>query len=139
MTEPVEPVAVDSANLYMIEDVVINGVLFIILALLILVGGSLVAVWRSAPAWMGNSITPLVDGILKLASDYAAKTSNTMDDELIKTIRDLITKELLVYTAQIEVSPSVLAVDKAIYGANHSGGDNDLGDPIPANPVPLGG
>jgi hypothetical protein len=137
----VEPVVVDDANLYVVEDVVVNGVLFIILALLTLLGAAIVAVWRSAPAWMGNSLTPLVDGVLKLASDYATKTPGKLDDEFINAIRAIITKEMLAYTEQLKVAPSVAYLDKKIYGdsSNTSGRDNDLGEPVLADAVPSGG
>ena len=129
----VEPVAVEATNLYMVEDIVVIGVLFIILALLVLLGASIAALWRSAPGWMGDLVKPLVDGVLATAIDYTTKTENTIDDELMKVIRE----ELLGNPAVI--AESVLKVDAAVFGTNHSGGDPDLLDPVLADPVPTGG
>ena len=144
----VEPVAVEAANLYLVEDVVVIGVLFIILALLTLLGASIAALWRSAPGWMGDLVKPLVDGLLKAGYDYTTKTINPIDNEIYKAIesvvRDLFTEEFAALKEQINKPPlSIFEADSAIYGSPNNSGhrddDNDLPDPVLADPVPTGG
>ena len=111
----VEPIEIDGATVYMVNDIVVIGVMFIILALLSLVGASIAALWKSAPGWIGDLILPVIDGALKIGDDIAGRTITPIDNGLMEAIRIVIKEELEPKTGAAGIAQSIKVLDDHIF------------------------
>lgn len=134
-------VEADFTDLHMIDgdiaEIIIIGVLFVVLALLVLLGGSITALWRSAPGWMNELMKPLADAALNKADAFAELTPTPIDDALLDRIRKIILEEILLMettkSESLSAAPTIQQLDDVMFG------DNKQTPPPAADPVPTGG
>jgi len=141
-----DPVMVALGNGVMVDEMVVIGVAFFLVAMLGLFGTQAVLLYRSTP--------PMIQGVIKMLADLVEKpvdrvietTPSKADDELWDMFKDklraMLREELeaiLLKEERVTVAESVKAMDEAIFGANSRAQGDGGDDGVLGDPVPMGG